>query len=115
MQITREYLLYGIDYKRLRVQEMEDAIESLLGEINDAAEELKNLVNGSVRIGGETYAEILAARARARFCFNLLSEAKEHYSLIENVYGQLETAVRAAQARLDEVQETADTLLSLYE
>lgn len=114
MQITREYLLYGIDYKRLRVPEMEDAIESLLGEINDAAEELKNLVNGSVRIGGETYAEILAARACARFCFNLLIEAKEHYLLIENVHRQLETAVRAAQTRLDEVQEIADRLLELY-
>lgn len=114
MQITREYLLYGIDYKRLRVQEMEDAIESLLKEINGAAEELKSLINGSVRIGIGTRAEILAMRARARFCFNLLTEAKEHYSLIENVHRQLETAVRAAQARLDEVQEIADTLLELY-
>ena len=81
MQITREYLLYGIDYKRLRVQEMEDAIESLLGEINDAAEELKNLVNGSVRIGGETYAEILAARARA---FLLQSFVRGQRALLVN-------------------------------
>jgi hypothetical protein len=80
MTITKPQFLYRIDHKQAGShQEMEKAIAALKLEISQCFKFLQSVDAGEHVLSAGTYDEICAARARAKFYFQLLEEGCEHY------------------------------------
>ncbi|MDO5693662.1 MAG: hypothetical protein Q4G70_14510 [Pseudomonadota bacterium] len=113
--VTREFLLRGIDHKMPEaVQQMELAVSIILAEFDMIAARFKDMRDGAVRFDANSLNEILAARARGRFCARLLNEVESHY-FNTGLHELLRGAIQRSIVSMSHIEENARALLKFYE